>query len=101
MDTKDKQEDGDVAAGAKGDEDGTTQRLDAHHLKAIPQDTADGIPEEAGFQTPNTQSKGTTTGTCVSVVDGTSRCGTPVKRVHMSAAGQDMWRHVTGATQTA
>ena len=89
-DTKGKQEDGDVGAGARGDVDDTMQRLDAHHLRAIPQDTAGGIPEEAGFQTPNTQSKGITTGTCVSVVDGISRCGTPVKRVHTSAAGQDM-----------
>ena len=101
MDINSKQVDEDVAAEDKGDEGGTTQHLDAHPHNAIPQATAGSTPGKAGSPIQNTQSKGTTIGTCVSVVDGTSRCGTPVRRVLMSAAGRDMWRRVIGAMQMA
>ena len=53
--TTHKQEDEDEAAGAKEDVDATTQRMDAHRLKGIPQDMEGSIPEGAGAQIQSTR----------------------------------------------
>ena len=55
MGTTHNREDEVEAAGAKEDEEGTTQRMDVHRPKEIPQDMEGEIPGEDGPRIPSTR----------------------------------------------